>query len=413
MKIAEFSDSFLPIVDGVGRVVANYASILADKGHEVTVIAPMGRTGFRGRLGYEIVDYASMKFMQYDAGVPRMDPHFTARMKNVDMDVIHVHSPFTAGQAALYYGKQRGIPVVSTFHSKYKDDFRELTKMNAVANIGTNLVVNFYDKCDEVWTVNESSAETLHSYGYKKPIYVMPNGTDEQPATEADVERAKSTFGLGGEPVFLYVGQLNWKKNIGRILSAAAELNKKGRSFKLVFAGMGPHAEEIKAKAASLKLRDKTVFTGHISDHGLLAGLYMTAELFCFPSLYDTAGIVVSEAATNGTPSVVVRGSNAAEPVIDGINGVLCEDTTEDLARLMEAALDDPQKFAEMGKMARRTIPRSWENILDDVVERYQYLIDANDRRPKKRWVAKVKKRQIKAQYRNKGCEKGANTVGG
>lgn len=412
MKIAEFSDSFLPIVDGVGRVVANYAAILADKGHDVTVIAPMGCTGFRGRLGYEIVDYSSMKFMQYDAGIPRIDPHFTARMKDVDMDIIHVHSPFTAGQAALYYGKQRGIPVISTFHSKYKDDFRELTKLNAVANIGTNLVVNFYDKCDEVWTVNESSAETLRSYGYKKRIFIMPNGTDEQPADESDVQRAEETFGLGGEPVFLYVGQLNWKKNIGRILSAAAELNKKGRDFKLVFAGMGPHSDEIKAKAASLKLKDKVVFTGHISDHGLLAGLYMLSELFCFPSLYDTAGIVVSEAATNGTPSVVIRGSNAAEPVIDGVNGMLCEDATEDLARVMEQALEEPERFREMGQMARRTIPRSWENILDDVVDRYGQVIEMNSRRPKKRWAAKVRKRELKARYKSGEAKENVKTSG-
>ncbi|MBP8639575.1 MAG: glycosyltransferase [Oscillospiraceae bacterium] len=377
MRIAEFTDSFLPIVDGVGRVVYNYANNLADKGHECYVIAPMTDTGFRGGYKFEMVDYqcVSVKGRQYKVGVPHMDTHFISRMNKIEVDIIHAHSPFTAGQTAIIYSKKRGIPLVGTFHSKYKDDFRAATGMYTVAEVGAKFVVDFYDRCDEVWTVSESAAETLQSYGYKKKIIVMPNGSDVPVSDPADKAMAAQEFGLGAEPVFLFVGQQDWKKNIERILLASAELNKRNHVFKLVLTGMGPHSEDIKKMATGLGLDERMVYTGHISNPNLLAGLYQCADLFVFPSLYDTAGLVVYEAASFGTASVVVRGSSAAEPIVDGENGFLCKDETLDLARVMENAIADREKLRTVGQAAKLTIPQSWDGIIDTALERYAQLI--------------------------------------
>lgn len=377
MRIAQFSDSFLPIVDGVGRVVYNYANQIAEKGHESYVIAPMTDTGYRGGYKFDFVDYQSVKIKerQYKLGVPFVDTHFMARMNNIDMDIIHAHSPVTAGQTAIVYSQRRKIPLIGTFHSKYREDILEATGMNMVANVGAKFVVDFYDKCDEVWTVSESAAETLHSYGFKNKIIVMQNGSDAPVINTEDREKAAQTYDLGREPVFLFVGQQDWKKNIERILLAAAELNNKGEDFKLVLTGMGPHSGEIKSKATKLGLGDKMVYTGHISDSSLLAGLYQIADLFVFPSLYDTAGLVVFEAASFGTPSVVVRGSSAAEPIVDGVNGFLCEDEAADLARVMELAINDKESFLAVGENARQTIPKNWDGIIDMALERYVRLI--------------------------------------
>ncbi len=377
MRIAEYSDSFLPIVDGVGRVVYNYANNIVDKGHECYVIAPMTETGFRGGYKFEMVDYQSVKLKgrQYKLGVPLMDTHFHARMNMLELDIVHAHSPFTAGHTAYLHAKKHGIPLVGTFHSKYKDDFQSVTGMSMVAEVGARYVVDFYDKCDEVWAVSQSAAATLHSYGFKRRIIVMPNGSDEQVVDPADKLRAAEEFGLGAESVFLFVGQQDWKKNIERILLAAAELKKKNLVFKLVLTGMGPHSDEIAKKASQLGLDGNMVYTGHVSDSGLLAGLYQCADLFVFPSLYDTAGLVVFEAASFGTPAVVIRGSSAAEPIVDGINGFLCEDETSDLARVMERAINDKESMAQVGLEAKRTIPKNWDGIMDTVLERYSRLI--------------------------------------
>lgn len=383
MRIAQFSDSFLPIIDGVGRVVYNYANNIAEKGHESYVIAPMTDNGFRGGYKFDLVDYQSIKIRnrQYKLGVPLIDTHFTARMTKIDLDLIHAHSPVTAGQSAILYAQKRGIPLVGTFHSKYKDDILGATGMNMVAEVGTKLVVDFFDKCDEVWSVSESAAETLHSYGYKKHIFIMPNGTDAPIINTNDRQKAAEAYGLGEETVFLFVGQQDWKKNIERILLAAEEIKKRAFPFKLVLAGMGPHADEIRKRASFLGLDDKMVYTGHISDSSMLAGLYQCADLFVFPSLYDTAGLVVLEAASFGTPSVVVRGSSAAEVIKDGINGFLCEDDEWDLAHIMELAIMDKDKTRSVGEMAKNTLPKNWDGLIDDVLERYDRLVKNNTKK--------------------------------
>ena len=119
---------------------------------------------------------------------------------------------------------------------------------------------------------------------------------------------------------------------------------------------------------------DRTRFLGFIRSGRELRSLYTLADLFVFPSIYDNAPMVVREAAVNETPSVLVRGSCSAEGIEDGVNGFLCEDSPEDIARIIRLALP---KAREAGRSARLTIPKPWEEIMTDVVERYEALIAA------------------------------------
>ena len=121
MKIGQFSDSFLPIVDGVGRVVYNYATALSRCGEECYVIAPMADTGYRGGYPFELVDFISRKLprqKQYSTGIPQLDSHYDARMRDVPLDIVHAHSPFIAGLEAQRLARRRGIPLIGMFHSR-------------------------------------------------------------------------------------------------------------------------------------------------------------------------------------------------------------------------------------------------------------------------------------------------------
>ena len=104
-------------------------------------------------------------------------------------------------------------------------------------------------------------------------------------------------------------------------------------------------------------------------------GLYTRASVFAFPSLYDAAPMVVREAAVMGTPSVMVRGSTAAEIIRDGENGYLCENDPADLARVIAGILTDPEKAAAVGQTARETIPVPWSKVLETASERYERLV--------------------------------------
>ena len=379
MKIGEFSDSFLPIVDGVGRVVYMVSDQLALMNHEVSVVVPMTDMGYRGRFPFEVIDYCSQKLpgSQYQAGTPMTDVHFNRMMEMKEFDIVHVHSPFMAGIAGIDYGKKHSIPMVGTFHSRYYDDFVQISHSKIVAGIGTDLMIRrFYENCDEVWTPNLSSAKTLESYGYSGAITVMPNGMELRNISSDQKDLAIRTFHLRTDlPVLLYVGQINWKKNLGTILEACAHLKASGTAFQLVLAGQGPHEREIRRKCDELSLSEDTVLTGHISETALLDGLYSAASVFVFPSLYDTAGLVVSEAANAGVPSVTVRGSNAAEVIRENENGLLCEDSASDLFRVLKENLAAPDHLKELGARAKKTIPVSWELVAKQMEERYAALI--------------------------------------
>jgi glycosyltransferase involved in cell wall biosynthesis len=379
MKIGQFSDSFLPIVDGVGRVVYHYATALSKRGEECYVIAPMSDTGYRGGYPFELVDFVSMELprqRQYSTGIPSFDTHYDARMRSISLDIIHAHSPFIAGLEAQRLARRRNIPVVGMFHSRYYDDFYQYTRAEMLANIAVATIVNFYQRCDEVWTVSQSSAETLHDYGYVGEIVVIPNGT---PDVDPDTERAKMAkahFQLPDEAILLYCGQMNWKKNILRILESCACYRNKGKPFTLVLAGQGPDTKAIEQKVQELGLSGNVRFTGHITDEELLYGLYEVADLFVFPSLYDTSGMVVRESAAMATPSVVVRGCATAEPILDRENGFLCEDTSESLCDIITLALSDPEATRRIGQTARKSIYLSWDDIAATSLDRYAALID-------------------------------------
>ncbi len=379
MRIGLMTDTFLPVVDGVGRVVVAYANTLSNLGHEVTVSAPLYDTGYRGGYPFELVDYKGFKVPtspQYKTGIAVLDSHYKKRMAMVRLDLVHSHSPFASGREALRLARQRCIPLVSTFHSKYYDDFLKATHSKTIAKAMLSSIVNYYDKCDEVWTVSKLSAEVLKEYGYKGESHVMTNGTQQRQTTPEVIEEAVERYGLGDLPVLLFVGQINWKKNILRILEAAAMLQQTIPNFKLVLAGQGPDSEAIVKKADSLGLTKQLVMTGMISETRMLDALYARANLFVIPSLYDTFSLVIREAAAMKTPSVAIRGSCAAECIEHGVNGFLCQDNKESLYAVILETLKDPARTRAIGEQAYKTIPVPWEDVLTQAVARYEYLIE-------------------------------------
>ena len=385
MHIGEFSDSFLPIIDGVGRVVKAYAYTLAERGNEVYVICPMDKMGFRGNYPFDVVEYNShqlSKTLPWKVGIDRSDAHFINRMKMIDLDICHSHTPLFAGHSALAFAKKRRIPLVSTFHSKYYDDIIVATHSKLLARLGTDYIVNYYNKCDEVWAVSEASAETLKSYGYKREVVVMPNGTDRHTLITERIPEVISKYKLNKEkPILLFVGQINFKKNLQRIIEGCALLKKGGLDFQLVMAGTGPDVDKIKKLANALGIKGNLIMTGHLQDAQVLDCLYYVSDMFVFPSIYDNAPMVVREAAAMSTCALLIEGSSAAEIVKDGVNGILCKDNSEDFADKVRKFLAlSPEKRKSIEKNAEQTIPIRWDGpIMDAVIDRYKYLIEKHN----------------------------------
>ena len=385
MKIGQFGESFIPVFDGVGRVMKAYAETMAKRGEEVYVITPMYDTGYRGGLPYEIVDFNSMelsKKIPWRIGLDSLDPHFLARMRQIELDIVHVHGPVFAGNVGLNIAKKRHLPIVGSFHTKFYDDILQFTGVKTIAKVGSQAVADFFSKCDEVWAVSEGTGETLREYGYKGDIIVMPNGSNRRILNIAKVPEVRQQYGIRTDvPVLLFVGQISWKKNLGRVIEACSILKKQGTTFQLVMAGRGPDEEAIRQRIAELDIVEESVFTGHLTDTETLDALYFVADLFVFPSIYDNAPMVVREAAAQRTPALASEGSCTAEVITEGENGIISKDTSPAVAQAITDFLALPsEKRKSMGDKAYETIPIPWDGpLMDTILGRYQALIESNN----------------------------------
>lgn len=375
MIIGQFCDTFPPNLDGVGRVALAYCEGLKKLGNAVYYVGP-NSPQTEGAEGLNTVLSASLKIPTelHRVGVPWVSPKYRKKLAEIPFDIVHAHSPFSAGLEAARIAKKLNVPLVATFHSKFYDDVLKITHSKMISRTVTNSIVEFFNKCDAVWSVNDGTAEVLREYGFGGKITVMENGTNAvKPSSEAlRVMRERIDY-AEGVPLMLFVGQHNTKKNLDGVIRACAILKQKGLTLRLVTAGDGPDFEKLMKLAKKLELTREVKFLGFVADFDELAALYNLADLLVFPSMYDNAPMVLREAAAAGTAGLLVAGSTAAEDFRDGVNAFIARDATpEAIAEKIAEALPLASK---VGAEAQRTIPVSWEKIMQKVAREYEALI--------------------------------------
>ncbi len=381
LVIGQFNDSFQPVMDGVANVTRNYAYWLNNKYAQAYVITPRV-PGYTDVEEFEVLRYFSLPLIlrsPYRLGIPQLDRTIKRQIRNIPFNIVHAHSPFSSGQLALQLARKKGIPIVATFHSKFYDDFKTVVKSHQIAQLGVKIVINFFNSVDYVWTVNQASVETLRSYGYTGNVEVMYNGNDFKPISDLTqtLELANSQLTVyPNELVFLFVGQHIWQKNLRMLVHSLKHLKQRGTNFKMIFVGKGVAEEELKKMVSELNLSERVRFMGMITDRELLKAIFARANLFLFPSLYDTGGIVIQEAAAVNCPSIVIANSNAAEQIEDNFNGFYAKDDPELFAQRIIQIIGDRKKLIEVGQNAQKTICKPWENIVDQVYQRYIEIID-------------------------------------
>lgn len=374
---AQFVDVYFPSIDGVVHTVDAYAKRLQSQG-SCTVVCPRAAGRHKDDHEYEVLRVPAIFIpgLSYRLPLPFLSVKLRRFLKEAPLDVIHVHSPFSLGRYAMRRAKQLGIPVVASFHSKYYDDVMNITHCPVLARCITRSIVRFYERADQVWACSASTAETLRSYGYRGDITVMDNGVDmdNRMCSTYQKELAAEELHLPKDKkILLFVGQQIWQKNLALVLDTCAALKKKGHDFLMLIAGSGYNQKEIMDYARTLGLNDCVQFTGQIKDRQLLMGLYLASDLFFFPSQYDNAPLVLREAALMGLPALLLRDSNAAECVIDGVNGFTEENDCIKMADKICRIFQD-YDLAQIGEAAQSSIPINWDDILVRVEAKYRAL---------------------------------------
>jgi len=376
--IGLFNDSFPPIMDGVSLTTYNYAYWLQKKNQPVCVIAPRSPY-YIDNESFPVYRYSSIPIFgrkPYRFGLPETDLSFRTELDKISFGLVHAHCPFSSGNIALRIAKEQKVPFIATFHSKYRDDFEHSVHNKFLAKLMVKEVIRFFEKADEVWISQPSVEETIREYGFKGKIEIVPLGNDfsnAEPIEPIKKSARKKLQISENETVFLFVGQIIWEKNIRMIVESLVLI--KDLPFKMYFIGIGYAAEELKQLVNKSGLSEKIKFVGLITERNELKQYYAAADLFLFPSTYDTWALVVREAAALGTASILIEESNVAQIITNNINGFLTTDTTDSFATCIRNLIANPALIKQVGLNASKSITRSWESVTDEVLDRYHYLM--------------------------------------
>ncbi|MBQ3744224.1 MAG: glycosyltransferase [Bacteroidales bacterium] len=379
-KVGLFIDTWYPMVDGVIKVVDNYARRLMQY-CDVVVFCPETR-GYKkeddAAHPYEVVRCSSIPLIgnDYDIPTPALDPVFEARILKSGIDLVHIHSPFTLGLSGVLYAKIRHLPVVATLHSQYRQDFEKPLKIKGAVNLAMGGVMRVFNACDECWAVNAGIKDLYEQeYGLTAPCKVRLNATDHVPV--ADPARAAAivneTYGIPADAtVFLFVGRINFIKNIDFTVRALARAKERGlKNFRMLFVGKGQDEEKLAALVQEVGLQDEVVLCGLVSDREMLQNLYSRAKLFLFPSLYDANSLVQIEAACQGTPTVFLEGAKTAATVTPGVNAYVSQPGEDNYARMIMDILSDPAGYERVSAAARSDLYLNWDDVVKEVYADY------------------------------------------
>ena len=384
ITVGLFVDVFYPMTDGVVIVVDNYAKRLS-KYCNVIVFCPrfIGKEYDDSIFPYKVVRCRSMRlpFLDYSMPTPKMDHNFQNVLKEYNLDIVHIHSPFAIGEAGVKYAKKHNIPVIATMHSQYKQDFRRAVKNDTLADTLTKKIIRVFNKCDECWAVNSEVARIFHEeYHYKKIPKVMNNATEMLPVKDLDkaYELINNKYHLTNEKVFVFVGRINALKNIFFIVDALniVTKTKPDLNFKMFFIGNGQDEDELAKLIKKYQLQDKIIMVGKVTDRDLLASFYARSDLFLFPSLYDSSSIVQIEAASQKTPVVFIEGAATAATVTDNVNGFISKNDVKKYANLIIKIMENDNLRNKVSNNAYRDLYKNWDEMIKEVYKKYQELID-------------------------------------
>jgi phosphatidylinositol alpha 1,6-mannosyltransferase len=400
MKIAIFTETFLPQVNGVVRTIEKVIRHLEDKGHEVLLFAigdgedHYSKTRIVRLEGVPFSLYKELhivkpedkwlrKLIEHDLTqapivilqslVPAKHSVVEEELQNFKPDLIHLATPVTLGAIGIYYSDLYKIPCLATFHTDLAAyaPMYQIPYMEEIVNQITKII---YNRAARVLAPSPSSKQQLENVGLKD-VGVFGRGVDSvlfHP--EKRNKKSLAKFGLSESKITItYVGRLADEKSIPELIQAFNSLAE-NHNIQLLLVGDGP----IKANLEkSLEISDGNyAFTG-IKKGEELAELYASSDIFAFPSRTETFGQVVQEAMASGLPVVGFDSPGVRDLIDDGETGILVASKNEvEFKEALKKLIESEELRLKLGKKAREIAElNSWSAILDSLVDEYKNLV--------------------------------------
>ncbi len=379
MKIGVFTDSFRPYTSGVVRSIELFSREFNALGHEVYIFGPdypmLHPPREEGVFRFISVPWPSNP--DFSLPIP-FSAQLGSTIRQLKLDIIHAHSPFLLGRLGARAARRYKLPLVFTFHTLYDQyvhyfPFVEKTSKQVVQNIARN----FCNRCNMVITPSQLVVNYLRRIGVEAPLVNIPTGVDLEEFKDLDAKWLQNNYGIKSEKiVLLFVGRLGKEKNVTFLMNSFQKVQESIPSAHLVLVGKGPQESYLRNMGRQMGLEDKITFTGVLPRQSIVH-CYASADLFVFPSVTETQGLVIGEAKAAGIPTVAIRAFGPAEMVAHGEDGILTDPSTEAFTEAILLLLKDKMLYQDMSKKAFKNAGQiSSTYCAEKVLEVYRDLID-------------------------------------
>jgi glycosyltransferase involved in cell wall biosynthesis len=368
MRIAYFTETFLPKIDGIVITLTHLFDYLAEEGHESVLFAPSGTIDEYART--RVHHHRSMKTPFYpELRIATPVARVEKRVLEFQPDVIHLVNPTSLGIAGLRVALKHSIPVVASYQTDVSG-FARRWKMGVVSEPVFRFYRFIHNRADINLVPSEFTRRQLVSKGFKR-LTVWPGGVDLErfsPKKRSAAWRKKLTGGETSKTLALFVSRLSREKRVDLLLPIARDIP----GIRLAIVGDGPDRKRLER----IFKGTPTVFTGYLHGENL-ARAYASGDLFVFTGAEETYGNVVVEAMASGLPVIAPNSGGVVDLVENGKTGLRYP--SEDPRRLFGAVrrlVEQPKLIEKMGKAGyKKAQTQSWQNSFDKLFEQYERAI--------------------------------------
>ena len=403
MKIAYFTDSYYPMLNGVTVSIDYFTQELRKKKHTVYIFSPEipGFTDSRK----DVYRFSSFRMTNSEPQmrVPLVLPHEIIRdISQMDFDIVHAHGNGFFSLLGYQVARLKGVPYVATFHTELTQYTHYFLQGRVVKpKMMERILKVLGNLCDHVFTPSVKMKDALIGYGVKKPITVVPNFIHLTVFKEAkSTGYLRKRFSIPQDsPIILTVGRMGIEKNFIFLLKAFEKLTQTDKTAHLVLIGHGVEQEAFMELAEKLHLSGRVHFTGKIEGKDM-PQMYKEADIFVFPSKTETQGMVVLEAAAAGLPIIVGTDKAYVGMVDDQENGFVLPYTYDAFVEGMLSLIENPELRKQFGKRSEEI---AWERfqpdkIVDHLISLYATAVITYKAKPRR--MHRINQRAIQTGYR-------------
>ncbi|WP_461200953.1 glycosyltransferase family 4 protein [Anoxybacillus sp. TBDG-1] len=373
MKVALFTDTFAPEVNGVARTLKRWVDFLESHQVEYRVFAPKTRTeDFSTNLIYHFKSFRFFLYPECRLAIPNMMT-IREQLEQFQPTLIHIATPFNIGLCGLHYAKKMNIPFVASYHTHF-DQYLHYYNLDFLSPWLGRYMHWFHRSAEKIFVPSEETLNHLQQRGFTN-LHIWSRGVDCTTFYPREDNRSfRQAYGITEPYIVLYVGRLAREKNVALLIELAKQMPS---SIRWMIVGDGPLKAQLQQLAPS-----NVTFTGFLRGEAL-AEAYAVADVFAFPSPTETFGNVVLESFASGTPAVCANRGGVTTIVKEQQTGLLCPPNDLNAWRAaIEYMLKSEEKRKQMGKAAREYAKtKDWNSIFTELLSHYEQVMHKRESR--------------------------------